>query len=340
MSDRTPDRLKELDALRGIAAVIVMFFHYTIQYGELFGKPAAPLNFPPGRYGVQLFFVISGFVIFLTLTRSASIWDFAANRFSRLYPPYWVCIVITFAVMTIMPMPGLNVSALDAVLNLTMLQYWLQRPTVDGVYWTLSVELVFYAFVSFLHLIGWLRRVELWVATWLTMIFAVQFLVRAGVNISPLIRTTLLLEHGQYFFAGVLFYRMKSEGFTLQRWLLLIACIAAAWYVRDAPHAISLIVSSALFVGFITGRLGCIVIAPLVFLGDISYPLYLLHQNIGYAIIARLENAGLTSEVWLLVPMATAILLATAVNRLVEKPARQRLRDLWKGSWLRARLVR
>lgn len=339
MSERTPDRLRELDALRGIAAVIVMFFHYTIQYGELFGKPAAPLNFPPGRYGVQLFFVISGFVIFLTLARSASIWDFAANRFSRLYPPYWVCIGITFAVMAVMPMPGLNVSALDAVLNLTMLQYWLQRPTVDGVYWTLSVELVFYAFVSFLHLIGWLRRVELWMSSWLVMIFAVQFLVRSGYNISPLIRTTLLLEHGQYFFAGVLFYRMKSDGFNWQRWLLLIACITAAWYVRDAPHAISLLVSSALFIGFITGRLGWIVVTPLVFLGDISYPLYLLHQNIGYALISRLEAAGLTSEVWLVVPVAISIVLATAVNHLVEKPARQRLRNLWKGSRLRSLLV-
>lgn len=339
-NQRTTGRLQELDALRGIAAVAVMIFHYTFQYIEFYPKPLPAFNLPWGRYGVQLFFVISGFVIFLTLSRSASIWDFAANRFIRLYPPYWVSIAITFSLLAVMPMPGLNVSPLDAVLNLSMLQYWLLRPFVDSVYWTLSVELVFYAFVAFLHFTGWLRRVELWMSVWLAVIFFVQFLVRSGINISPLIRTSLLLEHGHFFFAGVLFHRMKSDGFNLQRWLLLIACIAAARYVRDTPHAISLIVSSALFIGFITGRLTWIVVTPLVFLGDISYPLYLLHQNIGYAIISRLDHAGLKSEAWLLVPMAVSILLAFVVNRLVEKPSRERLRAKWKGSALRRRLVK
>ncbi len=335
-----PDRLRELDALRGIAATIVMWFHYTMQYQELYGHARALLNMPAGRYGVQLFFVISGFVIFLTITRAKSFWDFAANRFSRLYPPYWICIGITFVAMLWMPMQDLNVSGKDALFNLTMLQYWLQKPTVDGVYWTLAVELAFYSFVSVLHLTGLLRRVELWVALWLGIIFAVHFAVDSGINISPMIRTTLMLEHGQFFFAGVLFYRMKTAGFTPLRWGLLAACIAAAWYVRDLPHMLSLLAASALFVAFITGRLGWIAVTPLLFLGDISYPLYLLHQHIGYAVIARMERAGFVAEAWLLVPAALALLLATLVNRLVEKPAREWLRRAWKHSSLRAWLVK
>ncbi len=339
MSEQSTSRLQELDALRGIAAVIVMLFHYTVQYQELFGQPNAPIHFPMGRFGVQLFFVISGFVIFLTLTRSSSLWDFVANRLSRLYPPYWASIALTFFVMSMIPLPGLNVTGSEALINLTMIQYWLQTPAVDGVYWTLAVELSFYCFVSGLHLVGLLKQVEKWVFVWLTLIFLVRWADLHGVHISPMIRTAAMLEHGHFFFAGVLFYLMKTEGFTLTRWLLLLACIVAAWFVRDVSHALALGVASLLFLAFITGRLRWIVVAPLVFLGDISYPLYLLHQNIGYAIISRMEKAGLTSEAWLIVPVIVALLLAIGVNRLVEKPARETLRRLWKGSALRRQLV-
>lgn len=349
-----PDsRLLELDALRGIAAAVVMVFHYTTQYQELFGHVQPPtLTVPWGRYGVQLFFVISGFVIFLTLTRARSWWDFAANRFSRLYPPYWTCVAITFATLALFPVPGLNVGTGDALVNLTMLEYWFGRPMVDGVYHTLVMELAFYAFVSVLYLVGVLRRVEAWVTLWLGVIFAVNGAVHFGMDTllvhqmvhtlhlqSPMIRTTLLIEHGHFFFAGVLFYRIKQEGGTALRWLLVIACIVAAWFVRDSAHALALAVSSLLFAAFVTGRLKWISIAPLLFLGEISYPLYLLHQNIGYAMIMRLEKAGFTSQAWLVIPAAVTILQATAVNMAVERPARDWLRRKWKQSSARKVLV-
>lgn len=340
MMEKPASRLEELDALRGVAAFVVMCFHYTTQYGLEVGHAVTPaITVPWGRYGVQLFFVISGFVIFLTLSRAGSIWDFAANRFSRLYPPYWACITLTFTVMLFNPMRGMNVTGGDAVINLTMLQYWLQRPNVDSAYWTLAVELAFYCFISCLHLIGWLKKVEQWMSVWLTLIFLVRWGDLSGIHLSPLIRSAAILDHGHYFFAGVLFYRMKYDGFTLVRWLLLLACVGAAWFLRDVDHAASLVVASVLFGGFITGRLGWIVVAPLLFLGDISYPLYLLHQYIGYALIFRMQQAGYTALPWLLVPVIVSVLLATVVNRLVEKPSRRRLRDQWNRSALRARLV-
>jgi peptidoglycan/LPS O-acetylase OafA/YrhL len=201
------------------------------------------------------------------------------------------------------------------------------------------VKLAFYAFVGGLYVVGWLPKVERWVALWLTLIFLVRWGDLSGLHISPFIRTAAMLEHGHFFFAGVLFYRMKIDGFTSLRWLLLGACIAAAWYVRDAPHAIALGVASLLFIAFIKTRLRWVVIAPLVFLGEISYPLYPLHQKIGYAIISRLEKVGLLAEVWLVLPVVEVLLLATGVNRLVEKPARCWLRENWKASAIRARLT-
>lgn len=329
MSAQPPERLRELDALRGIAALMVMLYHYTVQYQELAGRPAAAFSLPAGRYGVYLFFVISGFVIFLTLNRTKSFWDFVVSRFARLYPAYWTCIGVTFAVLLLLPMPGLNVSAGDAAWNLTMLQYWLQKPTVDGVYWTLSVELMFYSFVSVLYLTGRLRHVESWTAVWLGVIFAAHWLMRSGFTIPSMVRTTLLLEYGHFFFTGVLFYRLKVCGFSWVRCLLVATCVAAAAWVRDAAHMAALLACAVVFVAFIKGWLGWLAVSPFLFLGEISYPLYLLHQHIGYAVIARLEKAGLTGEGWLLVPAALILLLATGVNVWVEKPARLWLRQKW-----------
>ena len=138
-------RYSELDAIRGIAALMVVIFHYSIRYGELYGYAVAPaFGFEWGRYGVQLFFIVSGFVIFLTLDKKPHTADFIISRFSRLYPAYWVAVVITFSFVYFFPLPGREVDIKTAIINLTMVQQWVGVANVDGVYWTLSLELSFY----------------------------------------------------------------------------------------------------------------------------------------------------------------------------------------------------
>ena len=143
-------RYTELDALRGIAALMVVFFHYSVRYGQIYGYPVDTVfHFNIGQYGVQLFFIISGFVIFLTLDKTSFAVDFLVSRFSRLYPAYWIAITLTFLIVTIFSLPGREVSIKIAIINLTMFQKWLGVADVDGVYWTLAVELSFY-FIMFL----------------------------------------------------------------------------------------------------------------------------------------------------------------------------------------------
>lgn len=90
MPNSRPDRLVEVDALRGVAALAVVLFHYTTRFTDLF-QPGVPpaVSFPGGHYGVNLFFIISGFVIFMTLEKTARPLDFVVSRFSRLFPAYW-----------------------------------------------------------------------------------------------------------------------------------------------------------------------------------------------------------------------------------------------------------
>jgi peptidoglycan/LPS O-acetylase OafA/YrhL len=91
----TSNRLQELDALRGIAVILVVFMHITIENDQ------AKDIFELGVTGVDLFFVISGFVILLTLEKTKSWQDFVISRFSRLYPAYWVSVTTTTVLMWI-----------------------------------------------------------------------------------------------------------------------------------------------------------------------------------------------------------------------------------------------
>jgi len=82
-------RIQELDSLRGIAAVAVVLYHFTYRFGELYEfQTPPPFQVTLGQYGVQLFFIISGFVIFMTLNRTRRPLDFVVSRFSRLHPTY------------------------------------------------------------------------------------------------------------------------------------------------------------------------------------------------------------------------------------------------------------
>ena len=93
-------RISELDALRGIAAMAVIFFHFTSSIAKnwSFHLYDPPFQFWYGDKGVDLFFMISGFVIFMTLDRARSAASFAVGRFSRLFPTFWACALITLLV--------------------------------------------------------------------------------------------------------------------------------------------------------------------------------------------------------------------------------------------------
>jgi len=161
-------RINELDVLRGIAAMAVVLFHYTTQYDQLFGhSPSFPIRFPIGSYGVHLFFIISGFVIFMSLERTKKPLDFVIARFSRLYPAYWIAIAITFSILLFFPLQGRTVSFSHALINLTMLQNFINVPSVDGVYWTLCIELKFYAIIFLLFLFNILKKIELVCLSWI-----------------------------------------------------------------------------------------------------------------------------------------------------------------------------
>ncbi len=329
-------RLVQLDSLRGLAALMVVLFHYTTRFQQLFGHPnQLPIEFPYGYYGVQLFFMISGFVIFMSVETTKCVADFLISRFSRLFPAYWVAVILTYSIVSTFLLPGREVTIATAILNLSMLQEWLGRPHVDGVYWTLTLELSFYVIMLSIFYYNLLNRIEIISVFWLVCMLAVYGIEgQAGVHFPYMFKTLFLLEYANLFIAGIMFYRWYYYRNMPVTYAILLTSLAVQLVIHGWISAFVCSLFSVFFYfavinkGFLSKVLA---FKPLVFLGGISYSLYLLHQNIGYVLIRVLYEHNFSSITTLSIAILTSIFLAFALNRLVEKPAMRLIRDYWNS---------
>lgn len=325
-------RLGELDALRGLAALAVVAFHYTTSYAQQVGHvDPLPFGFAAGNYGVHLFFLISGYVIFMTLERTRDAMDFVVSRFSRLYPAYWIAMGITATVVFTIGLPGQRLAPRELLLNLTMIQQFLGAGHLDGSYWTLQVELFFYAQMLFWFAVGQLRRIHWIIGAWLVLAVIHGVVVERGLHFSYTARELLILRHIPFFALGILFYRLHEK--TGERGLNLVMIglsLVAIGVSEGGTLLLAGLACCAAFALFVGGYLRFLCIWPLAWLGAISYPLYLLHQVIGTALIHWLEHHGVSSVVAVVVALVVALALATSVTWLVERPAMRAIRVAWR----------
>jgi peptidoglycan/LPS O-acetylase OafA/YrhL len=318
-----PRRLAELDAMRGIAAMFVLLYHFNykyVQYNPDHG--ALPLLFGWGHHGVSIFFAISGFVIAMTLERMDGVGAFARARFSRLFPVYWASMLVTIMVVAMGGASKLAVSPAEAIANTTMLHYWFDIQSVDGSYWSLSIELSFYLVMALVLRLGLLGRIEAVLAGWIALSVAQQV-----TGILPLWASRMLaLEYIPLFAIGIIHYRHYRGWAGWQRtaaWHIALVGVAALSGLSVAIVAAGTI---ALFWGMTLGLLRFLALPPLLWLGAISYPLYLVHQYVGYVLIDHLAGSGLSLLASTAVAIAAVVLLAHVLHIGIENPAQRRLR--------------
>jgi peptidoglycan/LPS O-acetylase OafA/YrhL len=326
-------RLEELDALRGLAALGVVIYHYTSFYQWQHGH-LQPLGFgfPAGNYGVHLFFLISGFVIFMTLDRARSAADFVVSRFSRLFPAYWTALALTTLVVYAIGMPQQRPDLATLVANTTMLQEILGFEDVDGSYWTLQVELFFYAQMLFWFSLRQLHRIPWVIAGWLLLTLAYALALRQGWHFSYTSRVLLNLLYIPYFALGILFYRLHvARGSRMGNIALILASLATIGVAYEPVYFAVGVFCTAVFALFLAGGLRWLRHRAFLFLGGISYSLYLLHQAIGFAVIHRLERLGMHSLAAISLALGLTLALATLLNRGVERPAMRAIRQRWQS---------
>jgi len=335
-----PRRLSALDGLRLLAALAVLGFHYTGIRLPYWGQPAFR-EFPTlnevtryGYLGVELFFIISGFVILMT-AYGRTIESFSASRIARLYPAYWVAIILTFALQQFWT-AGRNPDLVEAMINLTMVQDALDVPHVQGAFWTLWVELKFYLLIGVFILIGITKQRLIAFAVLWPVIGQVAAATDTG-----LVATFLFPTYAPYFAAGILLFLLYREGHDVPTWLALgftwVLCVRqATGYAPRASELVGAPVSPVVTGLAVTAFIVVILIVThtkaqaldstwLAAAGALTYPLYLIHGQWGFFVIDTLEE-GSHSYLVLAVATISALCIAFLINRLVERPIGPRLR--------------
>ncbi|MYS92465.1 acyltransferase family protein [Streptomyces chartreusis] len=343
-------RLRALDGLRLVAALMVAAYHYGGRDGEVseaWGTspkeqfPTLHEYFAYGCLGVQVFFVISGFVICMS-GWGRPLKSFFASRASRLLPAYWVAVVLVTAVFALPVVAYKAVSPSDALVNLTMLQMPLGVDRVLGVCWTLWAEVRFYALFALCVVLPGAnrRRVIMFCAGWMLAAVIAQ---NAKM---PLLDIVAMPEYAPFFIGGVGLYLVHLDrrdaygwGIVAVSWLIgQHYAVQSLWHAPDAGGfsyrssvGIMLVVTFG-FVAVAAIALGWLRRANwrwLTVAGALTYPFYLVHEHLGWVVIHALHRGlGLPSAATFALTAGSMLLLAWLLNHYVEKPLTPRLRAL------------
>ena len=345
-----PSRLHFLDGLRGIAILLVILFHaYSDSWDELLPYHSQYhdfIIFKYGNYGVQLFFLISGFVISMSLEKCNSFGDFMFRRWLRLFPAMLIVsliILITAPLLLARPMGMPNVR--DLIPGLTFVEPEVFRTIfnnhqklIEGCFWTLFVVVKFYIVAGLLYFSIGPRKmiVTLIIMFLISTIFG---LMQAHLPSELEVRLGTILhylnyKHYGWFAAGALFYRYYSlKNVTNFLMGLLIALLSAR--ALDGFLSLSMIFATTLVLIFAVSIFNPTLQKLLSnkFLGLIgftSYPLYLIHENAMISMIIQLHNQYDWMPLFLLplLPILGLIFVAWIVARYLEPVVRQFIKNL------------
>lgn len=304
-TSESSDRLDWMDALRGIAALMVVLEHVCSDLWSAFER-FTHTYFYLGQAGVIVFFLCSGYIIPHSLAHG-SLRRFWTRRVFRLYPLYWV----TCGVAALILVPTRR----ELLSNLTMLPQAFGTTPLLGVFWTLACEMVFYVCVSFTHR---LAHADLLLVLYLSVLALLLF---RFVPATPLVGYLAVMYLGSVLHHVQAGTRSRRTG-TLSTALVCLMLTVMSWQ----PDGWRL--NGALAWALATGRLGAVGIFLLaltyqrhrwprflVALGLISYSLYLTHELIPLVVPATpypVVSVGL----WL----GITLLASIATYRFVERP--------------------
>jgi peptidoglycan/LPS O-acetylase OafA/YrhL len=270
-----------------------------------------------GWTGVELFFMISGFVICMSGwgRRPA---DFFVSRVVRLVPAYWTATLLTAAVLMAFPKLTSGIKPSMVLTNLTMVQSAYGIPNLVPAYWTLFVELTFYLLFGLVAIGGvTYRRMVTFCVLW-----SVASIPAANSH-NPVLNMIINPPYSPFFIAGIAFFLIYKFGGNLLLW----AIVAYSWLIAvNQPHTSPppqvVILISAFFVIMAvvaTHHLDRVSWRWLTVAGALTYPLYLIHQDIGFTVFSYL---GHSMPPLLLAVLTYVMMLAVAwvIHRAVERP--------------------
>lgn len=336
-------RIWLLDVIRGISALLIVLYHYTTRYDISIGHIEKwPVTIYWGCYAVYAFFALSGFLTIYNLKTDEGAGKYLIKRAIRLYPVFWLSIIITSVYMFFL-MPE-RLSPITTILaNFTMVPSLLGYESVDGVYWTLAKELVFYFTIALLIQFKKVNKLKYIQLLWIIMVFVATLYCNSHVNFpaQSIVSFIFMVESAHSFIFGISIYYLlfneKKEIKAISVITMLLCIVYSAW-IKGIDSTIFFTVMGICITSCVWLHRNYDIkrskfAAPFIFLAEISYPMYLTHQFIGFAIIQFIENElSLTSEFFIIIPIVHAILLAVLIHYCFELPVTKKLSCFLKSS--------
>lgn len=322
-STATDDSLSILDNLRAVAALMVCLFHSAFLLGRFF--PGAVSFLDAGQEGVYVFFVISGMVMPWSMERVrytiSDFFVFMGKRILRLQPPMVIsaCIVAltSWAMLNTAQYNGWHLLAASATLTAP----FFDLPWVNGIYWTLFVEMQYYLYIALAFPLltsssRWKRNLTV------ALILSISFV---SVLMEGHSAKSNLPFHLPVFMMGYfLFMRYKQRITETEFWIGFAACAAVCVYLTAFAHGLGYriaitAVSTALLIRFT--RSGWTWLSKV---GEVSYSIYLIHWPVISALcyfLGGLLNTGYGTAIVFICIQITAVLMAFVFHRFAEKPS-------------------
>lgn len=322
-------RNMQIEGLRGAATLIIIIYHMFDRYQQIYLDNSISWMNQFGSFGVAIFFVISFYFLVDFNSEKISAQEgilLFCKKLLRLWPMYVVAITLTFIVTHISHLPERTVDLKTYLLNFVLLNKIFDSNYVDGAHWYLTV-LISIALISILFRIFNLHKNPLAYIIWVTLSFLVNTI---GIRFSILEPDTHLIGGFYVCYASVVFsvkaiLEVKNTEKKLVshwKWLsvILYSVIVLVLWGRII-NLLELGVALLLFILCLYRKIGCLENSFLLFIAVVSYPIYLIHQNIGFVIQNGIT--GLIGEWNYIIPAFASIvviLIGIVLHYLVEKP--------------------
>lgn len=294
-------RIDFLDGLRGIAILMVVLYHAYARWPGLVPNNGGLSSFPLfkfGYLGVQLFFLISGFVILMSLDKNSKFSTFIFKRWLRLFPAMLIATVLIFATGPLFPeRPAGIPQPSDVISGLLFIDTaWIKQVTgfqlypIENAFWSVIVEVKFYFVIGILYYTMDRSKAVIW----LIALYAVSVCAELSHNrYLTFLSDGLSLKYYGWFASGCLAYLFYNN----RQWKFLLPALIIAVFeiIYRSNELYRYIIAFAILAAFMLPVYfeqlrGLFANRFLLFVGFISYPLYLIHENDMIAIIIKLHN--------------------------------------------------
>ncbi|MDD5039495.1 MAG: acyltransferase family protein [Dehalococcoidales bacterium] len=243
------------------------------------------------------FLMISGYTMFISAP-DKGLKDFVLSRMLRLYPVFWIAVTLTSVITFLIGNDRFHVTLIQYFANLTMLNQFIGVAPVDGAWWFMVLLLKFNFIIAVLILLKLIKYQEHIAGIWLLIAIGITFIKL------PILSTFLVPDYASFIVAGIIFQSAKKRGWNLYKYILIVVSLLFSMYSRvlnidelqQRYHTtFSIFVTcSIILVFFVSFYLVTIRKQPIhlpnafILCGSATYPLYLIHQNIGYMIFNSL----------------------------------------------------